>query len=184
MPSAATVPIVVDHLVGAALGAGRAEGVHVVPRPARRARGLGADEVLDALEEAGPQALVLALPPWVHPQSEPLPVLARVADRELLWLPARIPAAAWAVRLIAGWARSSARGDLIRRAQVLMGLADASAVPLPRRQWGEDGPRVPAVGPRALARWCDCAWARCDCCPGGGLRAVGCPSCGRRPLPE
>lgn len=183
MPSAIPVPIVVDHLVGAALGAGCVDGVHVVPRPARRARGLDADAVLDALEEAGPQSLVLALPPWVHPPSAPLPALARVTDRELLWLPARIPAAAWAVRLIAYWARSSARGDLTRRAQVLMGLAHARAVPLPRRQWGEDGPCVPAVGPRALARWCDCAWAPCDRCPGGGLHAVGCASCGHRPLP-
>ena len=70
--------------------------------------------------------------------------------------------------------------DLLRRAQVAVGLAGMSPENLPLRPWGEDELMVPAVGADALARWCDCAWRPCRWCDAGGAAQGPCPACGDR----
>lgn len=154
--------------------------VHVVPALRRRQRRLDAGDVIDVLDQAGVDALVLARPPWREPALAPLPALSVVLGREMLWLPADVTPAAWAAALIAAWARSTPADDLSRRAQVAVGLASMSPGSLPTRPWGPDGTPVPAMAGDSLARWCDCAWRPCGWCDAGGVDAAPCPACGHR----
>lgn len=173
--------LVVDHAVAAASGLGDDPGARAVPPPPRRSGRLAADQVIDVLESAGPEALVMARPPWSDASTAPLPALAVVMGIDVLWLPPAIGPAAWACSLVASWARTTPPDDLLRRAQVAVGLAGMSPAALPLREWGPDGTPVPAMGPDAVARWCDCAWCRCDWCGQGGMDGAPCPACTRRP---
>lgn len=179
-PDASTRDLVMSHDVAEAAGLTEAPGVWSTPAPGRRASRVDAEAVVDVLDAAGSGALVLARPPWADPAAAPLAAIAIVLGRDLLWLPPGIPAAGWAAALIAAWSRDSDPDDLLRRAQVAVGLASMSPENLPLRPWGEDELLVPAVGTDALARWCDCAWRPCRWCDAGGAGRAPCPSCGER----
>lgn len=172
-------PLVVDGEVADAACVDGHVGVHVVPAPGRRRR-LDAAAVIDALDAAGPDALVLARPPWREPALAPLAALSVVLGRDMLWLPADLAPAAWAVALITAWAQSTPPADLARRAQVAVGLASMPPESLPTRTWGPGDVPVPAMAGDSLARWCDCAWQECDWCDAGGLRGGACPACGHK----
>jgi len=152
-------------------------GRSVVTVPRRRRRGgwcaVEGDAVVAAIDSAGADAVVLARAPGDDPGATCLPALAR-----LLGVPAvRLPADT----LLAGWVLAVAAhpqfgdADLVRRLEVLVGAA--TAVGLPRRSVG-DGPRVPALRPRVLARWAGCVWRPCARCAGGGLMGAACGRCG------
>lgn len=175
-------PLVVDGEVASEACVEGHAGVHVVPVPTRgRARRrIDAAEVIELLDGAGPDALVLARPPWSDPALAPLPALSVVLGREMLWLPADLAAAAWAAALITAWARSTPATDLSRRAQVAVGLACMAPESLPTRPWGPGDARVPAMAGDSLARWCDCAWHECAWCDAGGMQGLPCPACGHR----
>ncbi len=173
--------LVVDHTVAVASGLDACPAARTVPPPGRRAGRLAADQVIAVLEDAGPRALVMARPPWSDASTAPLPALAIVMGIDVLWLPPAIGAAAWASALVASWARTTPPDDLLRRAQVAVGLAGMAPSVLPVRELGPDGTPVPAMGPDAIARWCDCAWCPCAWCDEGGMHGAPCPSCGQRP---
>lgn len=177
--------VVVDGEVAAEACVEGYAGVHAVPVAARRRarRRLDALHVIEVLDGAGSDALVLARPPWSDPALAPLPALSVVLGREMLWLPADLTSAAWAVALITAWAHSTPAGDLLRRAQVAVGLACMPPESLPTRAWGPGDARVPAMTGDSLARWCDCAWQECDWCDAGGLGGRACPACGHRGVP-
>lgn len=174
-------PIVVDEAVAGG-GMPAAHGVvHRVPRTMAGRRGavrLDPDVVIDAISGAGSEAIVLARPIWADPAMSPLPALAVVLGHDVVWLPDDVPAAAWATCLIASWASTHDHDELLRRAQVAVGLASLPAPALPRRPWGADDTPVPALCADALARWCGCAWTPCPWCTSGGAAAARCPSCG------
>jgi len=174
------VTLVMSHDVAEAAGLVDTHGVRATPPLGRRASRIGAEAVMDVLDAAGHEALVLARPPWADPAMAPLAAIGIVLGRELLWLPPEVPAAGWAAALIAAWSRDGDPDDLLRRAQVAVGLASMSPANLPLRPWGEDGVLVPAVGSEALARWCHCAWRPCRWCGSGGAGRAPCPSCGER----
>ncbi len=178
MPDGGRPSIVLDHLVAAAAGLVDDDRVYAVAAPGRRAARVDPEAIIDVLHAAGPGALVLALPPWVHPPVAPLAAVAAVLGRDLLWLPADLPAAVWAAGLICAWARTTPPDSLRRRAQVAVGLAGMAPAHLPMRPWGPDGVEVPAMGTGALARWCDCAWRPCRWCHDDGALGAPCPACG------
>ncbi len=180
MAEDAVRPVVVEHSVGAEAGLLAHPGVYVVAAPGRRPGRVDAADVMDALDGAGADALVLSRPPWCDPDVAPIPALSVVLGREVLWLPPDLPAAAWAAALVASWARTTPAHDLARRAQVAVGLAAMSPANLPARAWGPGGTRVPAMASESLARWCDCAWQPCGWCDAGGLARAPCPACGHR----
>lgn len=180
-PEGAPVTLVLSHDVAHAAGLLGVDGVRATPPVARRTSRVDAEAVVDTLESVGPGALVLARPPWADPAMAPLAAIGIVMGIDLLWLPPEVPAAGWAAALIAAWARDTHPDDLLRRAQVAVGLASMSPEHLPLRPWGEDHLMVPAVGADALARWCDCAWRPCRWCDAGGADRAPCPSCGERP---
>jgi len=180
MPDAPPVTLVMSHEVAAAAGLADAGGVRATPPLGRRASRIDAEAVVDVLDDAGRGALVLARPPWADPSMAPLAAISIVLGRDLVWLPPEVPAAGWAAALIATWSRDCEPDDLLRRAQVAVGLASMSPANLPLRPWGEDELMVPAVGADVLARWCDCAWRRCRWCHAGGANRAPCPSCGER----
>lgn len=173
--------VIVEESVAKAAAVADEPSVRVVPRASadrRRSRGLDADAVLDVIRDAGPRAVILARPVWADPAVAALPVLGAVADRDVVWLPEDHARAAWATALISRWAPEVDRDDLVRRAQVAVGLAGLPSSSLPLRPWGLDGQPVPAVRADALARWCACAWRRCDWCEAGGVADAPCPACG------
>lgn len=172
--------LVLDHAVAEASGLGGDASARAVPPPPRRQGRLLAEQVIEVLEDAGPGALVMARPPWSDASTAPLPALAIVMGMEVLWLPPGIGPAAWACALVAAWARTTPPDDLLRRAQVAVGLAGMSPDTLPMREWGPHATPVPAMTPDALARWCDCAWCRCGWCDQGGMHGAPCPACGQR----
>lgn len=172
--------LVMPHDVAAAAGLLGADGIAATAPPGRRDARVDGEAVLDLLEAAGGDALVLARPPWADPATAPLAAMGIVLGRDLVWLPPEVPAAGWAAALIAAWARDAQPRDLLRRAQVAAGLASMSPENLPLRPWGEEGVMVPAVGADALGRWCDCAWRPCRWCDAGGAGHAPCPSCGER----
>lgn len=179
-PETRQVLLVTSHDVAEAAGLLGADGVRCTPPVGRRDARIDAEDVIDVLEHAGPGALVLVRPPWADPPMAPLAAIGIVLGRDLLWLPPGVSAAGWAVALIAAWAREAHPDDLLRRAQVAVGLAGMSPENLPLRPWGEDELMVPAVGADALARWCDCAWRPCRWCDAGGTAQGPCPACGDR----
>lgn len=175
--------LVLAHDVADAAGLIGVPGVRATPPVARRASRLDAEAVVDVLGDAGPHDLVLARPPWADPATAPLAAISIVMGIDLLWLPPEVPAAGWAAALIAAWSRDAEASDVLRRAQVAVGLASMSPANLPLRPWGEEDLLVPAVGSDALARWCDCAWRPCRWCDAGGAGHAPCPSCGERADP-
>jgi hypothetical protein len=170
------VTVVVELSLAPASAAGSGEGLVVVPRTRRR-RGwadLDPDAVVDALDRAGPGAVVLARTPLADAGARALPALARIMGREVVRLPAEGEAAAWVVA-VAG-TLSAAGADPSRRLQVLVGAAAAPA--LPRRPVGAGPARMPALRHGVLARWAGCAWRPCARCAGGGLPGAVCGRCG------
>jgi hypothetical protein len=171
--------IVVEEGLALAVAAPRGERVVIVPRPSRRRGGgpdgLDPDAVVEALERAGPGAIVLARPPAADPGARALPALAAVMGREVVRLPEDAEAAAWVVAVAAVLDRGA--GATARRLQVLVGTA-AAAPALPRRPVGAGAARMPALRPGVLARWAGCVWRPCARCGGGGLPGAACGRCG------
>jgi hypothetical protein len=167
--------IVVEAALASAGAAEPSEDVVVVPR-LRRRRGwadLDPDDVVVALDRAGPRALVLARPAPADPGARALPALAAVMSREVVRLPDDDDAAAWVVAVAGALAGEGADA---RRLQVLVGATAAPA--LPRRPVGGGTARMPALRPGVLARWAGCAWRPCGRCAGGGLPGAPCGRCG------
>jgi hypothetical protein len=171
--------VVVEEGVAVAVAGSHRGPVTVVPRPpGRRGRGradLAADAVVDALERAGPGAVVLARSPAADLGARALPALAAVMGREVVRLPDDGDAAAWVVAMAAALDATTAPA---RRLQVLVGAATASAAALPRRPLGAGTARMPALRPGVLARWAGCVWRPCPRCGGGGLPGARCGRCG------
>ena len=169
--------IVVEQALASAGAAEPSEAVVVVSRARVRRRGWAAldpDDVVAALDGAGPRALVLARPVMADPGARALPALAVVMGREVVRLPGDDDAAAWVVAVAGALAGEGA--DAARRLQVLVGATAAPA--LPRRQVGAGTTRMPALRPGVLARWAGCAWRPCGRCAGGGLPGAPCGRCG------
>lgn len=163
------MPEPVRALVVDASRAGGAGDVHVVPRRRRRGRWLRLEpaEVLDALDRAGPGALVLAATPCADPGASALAGLARLGGVEVVLLPARAREAAWAVALARAWARAG-EAALARRMQAAPGLAA-------RCTGGGEGA---GLGWRALGRVAAAAWRPCRWCGSGGGAGAWCARCG------
>ena len=157
--------IVVEQALASAGAAEPSEAVVVVSRARVRRRGwadLDPDDVVAALDGAGPRALVLARPVLADPGARALPALAAVMGREVVRLPGDDDAAAWVVAVAGALAGEGA--DAARRLQVLVGATAAPA--LPRRPVGAGTTRMPALRPGVLARWAGCAWRPCGRCAG------------------
>lgn len=168
--------VVVDWRVADAAGIAGDDHAVVVPDGARR--GGGVDAIADAVAAAPEAAMVLVRPPWADARASGLAGIAMMLGRDLVWLPPGLDEAAWAAALIVHWARETQGPDLIRRAQVAVGLAALPSCHLPRRPWGCDGSAMPALVADSLARWCDRLWAPCDHCAGGGAPGMSCGRCG------
>lgn len=170
--------LVVEEGLAAGVGGPPLDGVVVVPRGrARRGAGwadLDPDDVVEALDRAGPGAVVLARPALADPGARALPALAGVMGREVVRLPGDGDAAAWVVAM-AGRLAPLAVGPA-RLLQVLAGAASAPV--LPRRPIGAGAARMPALRPGVLGRWARCAWRPCGRCAGGGLPGGPCGRCG------
>ena len=180
-PDATGCPIVVDEAVAGPRMPDEPGVIHRVPRAMAGRRGgarLDPDTAIEVITAAGGGAIVLARPVWADPAMSPLPALAVAMGHEVVWLPQEAPAASWATCLIASWAPALHHDDLLRRAQVAVGLASLPPPALPRRPWGVDGTDVPALSADALGRWCECAWTPCGWYPAGGAASARCPSCG------
>lgn len=180
-PEPTTTVLVADEALVLAAGVAAGAAVRAVPRASggrRRPARLDPDAVIDVLADAGPGAVVLARPAWADPPMSSLAALGVVLGCDVVWLPEDDAPAAWALALIASWAAESPPVELVRRAQVAVGLALMAPASLPRRPWGVDDVPVPAVAPDALGRWCDCAWTACEWCDQGGAAGAPCPSCG------
>jgi hypothetical protein len=176
MPEVGTT-IVLQAPVGQAAGLTAAPGV-VVLTGGRR--GLPAVEAMaDEVAASPTTAVVLARPPWADPVAAAVAGVAMLLDREVVWLPSDLSQAAWASSLIVQWAATTSPDDLLRRAQVAVGLASLPACRLPRRPWGCERAPMPALRPIALARWCDRLWSPCaHCTTGGGAPGGTCGRCG------
>ena len=151
----------------------------VVRRGRRRGGGwddLAAYAVADALEAAGPDAVVLARGAEADPGAIALPGLARLLGHRVVRLPAHAAAAAWvvAVALHPDFTDDASA----RRLEALAGAPGAGGARLPHRRVGDDGPEVPVLRPGALARWAGCAWRACPRCSGGGPPGGRCGRCG------
>ncbi|MSO44217.1 MAG: hypothetical protein EXQ74_02730 [Thermoleophilia bacterium] len=172
--------IVMDSAIAEVAGVARHPAVRPVVRASvgrRCTRATQTDGVLDVLAAADGRAIVLARPPWADPPLAVLPALAMLAGHEVIWLAADEAPAAWAAALITRWAEAMPPEDLVRRAQVAVGLAMMSPARLPSRGWGVGGQMVPALRAGAVGRWCDCAWRPCEWCEAGGIADAPCPSC-------
>lgn len=163
MPEA-PAPIVVD-----AANAGAVTGVHVVPRRRRRGRWLRVDpgDALDALELAGPGAVVLAAEPAADPGAAALLGVARLGGNPVVLLPERRSDAGWVVALARAWAHAGETA-LVRRLEAATGLAARCAA-------GQEGD---GLGWRALGRLAAAAWRPCRWCAGGGGAGPWCGRCG------
>lgn len=167
--------VMVDAPVADAAGIAGHAGVLLLPGSSRR--GAPVDAMADVVASAPASVLVMARPPWVDPASAALAGIAMLLGRDLVWLPPGLAEAGWAAALIARWAQDTHGPDLLRRAQVAVGLAALPSCRLPRRPWGCAALPMPALMAESLARWCDRLWAPCTRCAGGGS-APGTP-CGR-----
>ena len=161
------VEIVVEESLATLLGA--APPVHRVGRMRSRGRwrDITADAVLDALDAAGPRALVLARPGVADAGAIAVPSIARTTGREVVRLPGGLTGAAWTVAIGARVAHDD-RAALIRVLQVLAGIGGAASTHM------RDGLLNPAV----LVRWAQRAWHPCVRCAGGGLPGCPCGRCG------
>jgi hypothetical protein len=170
--------VVAEEGLAAAVGGPSLDGVVVVPRPRRpRRRGwadLDPDAVVEALERAGPDAVVLARAAADDPGARALPALAAIMGREVVRLPADADAAAWVVAMAGTLGPGGV--EPARSLQVLVSAAAAPA--LPRRPVGAGDARMPALRPGVLARWAACVWRPCGRCGGGGLPGAPCGRCG------
>lgn len=138
-----------------------------------RARGRGrwhditADSVLDALEAAGPHALVLARPGAADAGAVAVPSLARTMGREVVRLPDERAAAAWTVG-VGAQAPDADRAGLTRALQVLAGFGGRA---LGHTEGG-------SLRPALVVRWARRAWRPCPRCVGGGMPGCPCGRCG------
>lgn len=176
-----TPRVVVDSAVAGAAGISGCDLVVVVATPERRrgSRAAGLDAAVDAVASATPGALVLARPPWADGAAAPLAALGVLLGCDVVWLPSGLVEAGWATALIVTWSAQSRGAQLMRRAQVAVGLAALPACRLPRMPWGVEALAMPAVGADALSRWCDRAWVPCERCElGGGAPGGPCARCG------
>lgn len=173
-----TVLVVEQGIAQAVAGSGRA-ALAVVPRERRRRDDrwapLAPDAVVEVLEAAGRDALVLARGLAADPAAASLPALARVMGHEVIRLPDHVDAAAWVLAVALAW--KPGEGDVAHRLQVLVGAAGRARA-LPQRELGGRMVRIPAVRPRVLARWAGCVWRPCGRCGGGGLPGAPCGRCG------
>jgi len=171
--------IVAEESVTRLIAAPAPERLVTVPRPRGRGRRgwapLHADGVIDALDLAGPGAVVLARGCAADPGAALLPSLGRTMGHDVVRLPDDSAAAAWAlgVALHPDFPCDPA----ISRLEALVGVA-SSGGPLPRRAIGAGGPSVPALRPEVLSRWAGCAWRACARCSGGGPVGGSCGRCG------
>lgn len=143
----------------------------VVRRPPSR-RGhvvaaLRADDVIEAIEAAGPGAVVLARGPDSDPAAAALPALGRMMGADVVVLPSDPAAAAWTL----GVALRHDVDDLLLTRR-LEGLASAAG-----SLWSPAG-AAPALRAAVLVRWAGRAWRPCRACPGGGLPEGPCGRCG------
>ena len=169
--------IVVDASVADAGGLTADDAIVTIPRG--RGGHMQVDAVAEAVAATPGTTVVLARPPWADPSAAAMGAVAMILDREVVWLPAGLAEAGWATALIARWAAESPLGDVVRRAQVAVGLAALPACRLPRRPWGCARMQMPALRPGALARWCDRLWSPCaHCATGGGVPGGACGRCG------
>lgn len=145
--------------------------VHRVGRVRSRGRwrDITADAVLDALEAAGPLALVLARTGAADAGAVAVPSLARTTGREVVRLPGDRVGAAWTVAIGARVSNDD-RAGLVRALQVLAGIGGGASPHL------RDG----LLNPVMLVRWARRAWRPCARCPGGGLPGCCCGRCGAR----
>lgn len=167
----------VDAGTAALAGPGARPVVAVAPPRRRRPP---ADDVLTAIEGAGAGAVVLARPPGSAPGMDHLGPVARLLSAPCVRAPADVHAAAWVVTA----ASHPEFGDdeLVRRLEVLAGVASAGGTSLPRRAV-DGGPAMPSLRPGVLARWAGCAWRPCGRCEtGGGLAGASCGRCGATTL--
>lgn len=163
------VDIVAEESLATLIGAG--PPVHRVGRVRSRGRwrDITADAVLDALEAAGPLALVLARPGAADAGAVAVPSLARTTGREVVRLPGDRVGAAWMVA-IGARAADDDRAGLVRALQVLAGIGGGASTHL------RDG----SLNPALLVRWARRAWHPCARCVGGGLPGCPCGRCGAR----
>ncbi|MGD9696825.1 MAG: hypothetical protein AB7V42_14335 [Thermoleophilia bacterium] len=154
-------------------------GASIVVVPRRRRRGgwmpLEADAVVDAIEEAGPRALVAARAAGDDPGASLLPGVAALMGRRIVRLPAEPDVAAWVIAMAGAWLAEGE--DICRALDVLAGAAACVAEP-PRR--GSGAASWLALRPRALVRWARRAWRPCLRCGAGGLVGAPCAGCGVR----
>lgn len=150
--------------------------MQVVPRRRRRGRwlDLDADAVIEAIDAAGHDPIVLARPAADDPGASCLPALGVLLGAAHVRLPGDPARAGWVVSVATQ--PSFGDGSSLRRLEALVGAA-AGGASLPGR--GTDEVRgVPAVRPGVLARWAGCAWRPCARCGGGGLPGAACARCG------
>ena len=122
-----------------------------------------ADAVVEAVDAAGPGAIVLARPQTA--EGGGAAAIGRIMGADVVMLPADVAAAAWTV----GVALRAADPDddaLVRR---LEGLASLAAIGMPG---------VPRLRPSVLLRYAGWAWRSCAACDGGGVQAGPCGRCG------
>ena len=171
--------LVAEEGVAGRVAVGGPQRLVVVGRHRRRGGGwdeLPAGAVADALEAAGPGAVVLARGADADPGAIALAALARLLGHRVVRLPAHPAAAAWVVA-VALHPDFTDDGSA-RRLEALAGAPGAAGARLPRRRVGDDGPEVPVLRPGALARWAGCAWRACPRCAGGGPTGGHCGRCG------
>ncbi|MEQ8832831.1 MAG: hypothetical protein RIB67_00140 [Miltoncostaeaceae bacterium] len=147
-------------------------GVHGVPRRRRRGRdlGLGADDVVEALIEAGEDPLVLARSAQDDPGGAALRALASLGGRRLVRLPGDALAAARIVGIAARCVQHSVPAVEAERAvQLLAGAGD---------DLGTEA--AAGLSPARVARWAARAWRACPLCRGGGAPGCRCGVCGGR----
>ncbi len=178
--------LVLDAVVAEAGGLTSAATHTILARPSRRGggRSLDLDAAVECIADTGAHSVVLARPPWVDPDTAALAGIAVLLGWEVVWLPAGLAEAGWAAALIAHWAAQADADDLVRRAQVAVGLAALPACRVPRRPWGCDAADVPALGADSLSRWCARVWEPCaHCRAGGGAPGAPCARCRHEGVP-
>jgi hypothetical protein len=150
---------------------------HRRPWRSRPRRPIEYDEAVVLLARAPADTLVLVPSRTADPAGAALAPIARLVGLPVLTLPDPPDAAAWTLAVAARWA-ADGHERLADTVAVAVGLT-AEDGPLPRRPWGREGLRLPAIRPRALWRWAALAWRPCEGCrSGGGLPGAACPTCG------